>query len=591
MKKKTLTQSNLKLSTFTSSSVVSSLVPLPNSASSILSSMSASVSMTVSESSSLSMFETIIPTSTTPVVKSAPSHTIDPRHSTVSSAEHTVHSTVHKPADDISKWHAKFTRAAEQATQDLQVRVFDIIARESSSGLGEALLAKLTDEADQAVESVKKSIIEAVDKPEEDNAEQKTSAMHEVLETLRASGKSLKDRALQVRTWKVEHDVEIDSLVETAVGSTMSILDGIRDLGLQRIGITWADSESVTYEDWTSYHNLKKTFDSLRADVLSSAVDQEALLQAKARSDEVQHNAMTVAGNAAKELARLKDVAKWKIDDRDSTNDFESRFVPVAAAKKFGQRVVGFFSGDEAESDDSDMGSLASVGSEISSSLTEAATAISESLSSGVEEATAPASTSSHAGTPVASQAIETVREVLRSNVNLLSSDGILEGETATLVTSSPSQSEITATSVTSEAIHSIADAILPSIEQRTDIAGVESSTSLSRFTPAPVQEEPTPAVQSIEEESVPEDVQSDLSSSIPSSARASVVSVASEASELQAKATILPSAILDAVLASEDVVDAAHHASADLYSSIAAAGTGFTDVTSSLAASRSASV
>ena len=587
-------QSNLKLSISTSSLAESPLIPVPTSASSILSSMSSSIRMTVSEMDSMSMFETIVPTSTTPVVDSTPSHTLDLRHSTVSSAEHTMHSTVHKPADDINKWHSKFTRAAEQATQDLQVRVSDTIARESSPGLGEALLAKLTDEANQAVDSVKNSIIEAVNHlPEEDNDEQKTSAMHEVLETLRASGKSLKDRAQEVRTWKIEHDVEIDSLVETAIESTMSILDGIRDLGLQRIGMTWSDSDSVTYEDWTAYHNLKKTFDSLRADVLSSAVDQEALLQAKASSDEVQNNAMTVAGTAAKELARLKDVARWKIDASDASNDFESRFAPVAAAKEFGQKVAGLFSGEENESDDSVMGSLAAEGSEISSSITETATTISEHLSSGVEDITAPATTVPSPSTPVVSQASETAEEVLGNVGGVLSSAGTSVAEAATLVTSPLSASEDTVSTVTSEAIHSIADAILPSIEHKSDEAGAEPSTSV--VTPAIVQEEPTnhgtaPLVEAVDE-TIPEDVKSDLSSSIPSSARASVVSVASEASEVQASATILPSAVSDAFPASEDVVDAAHQASASLYSRISEAGTGFADMTSSLAASRSASV
>jgi hypothetical protein len=534
----------------------------------------------------MSMFETIVPTSTTSVVESTPSHTIDLRHSTVPSAEHTIHSTVHKPADDISKWNSKFTRAAEQATQDLQVRVSDIIARESSPGLGEALLAKLTDESDQAIVSVKNSIIEAVNRlPGEDNTEQKTSAMHEVLETLRASGKSLKDRAQQVRTWKVEHNGEIDSLVETAIESTMSILDGIRDLGLQRIGVTWADSDSVTYEDWTAYHHLKKTFDGLRADVLSSAVDQEALLKAKTSSDEVQNNAMTVAGTAAKELARLKDVAKWKIDARDASDDFESRFAPVAAAKEFGQKVVGFFSSDDAstENGDREIESLASAGSESSSSLTEAATVISESLSSGIDDVTAPATTTPSSSTPVVSQAIETAEEVLVG-------DGALP-----ILTSLPAESEPVASTVTSEAIHSIADAILPSIADQSDDAGAERSKSMVEVTSAIVQAEQTdhattPLVGTTDGETVPEDVMSDLSSSIPSSARASVVSAASEASEVQASATILPSAVSNAIPASEDVVDAAQRASASLYSRISEAGTGYADMTSSLAASRSAS-
>ena len=40
--------------------------------------------------------------------------------------------------------------------------------------------------------------------------------------------------------------------------STLEVLDGIRDLGLQEIGMRWAWMEGVTYKHWAKYHDLKR---------------------------------------------------------------------------------------------------------------------------------------------------------------------------------------------------------------------------------------------------------------------------------------------------------------------------------------------
>ena len=42
---------------------------------------------------------------------------------------------------------------------------------------------------------------------------------------------------------------------------------------------------------------------------------------------------MSIAEETAKELGRLKEVAKWKIAARDASDDFETKYVPPVAER------------------------------------------------------------------------------------------------------------------------------------------------------------------------------------------------------------------------------------------------------------------
>ncbi len=121
-------------------------------------------------------------------------------------------------------------------------------------------------------------------------------------------------------------------MVSAAAESTLDVLDSIRDLGLQEIGMRWAYLDGVTYKDWAKYHEMKQTFDEWRVEVEAVAKDHEGLKSSKEKSEEVESRGMSVAEEAAKQLARLKEVGKWKIQAKDDGDDFSTKYMSAAVA-------------------------------------------------------------------------------------------------------------------------------------------------------------------------------------------------------------------------------------------------------------------
>jgi hypothetical protein len=111
------------------------------------------------------------------------------------------------------------------------------------------------------------------------------------------------------------------------------VIDNIRELGLQEIGMRWASLEGVTYKDWSRYHELKKSFDTWRHGVEVVALKHDGIVKAKEEGEAVQEEALEVAGGAARELNRLKGVIAWKIVEHDSSEDFSSKTVPQRVVK------------------------------------------------------------------------------------------------------------------------------------------------------------------------------------------------------------------------------------------------------------------
>ncbi|OCK79435.1 hypothetical protein K432DRAFT_383064 [Lepidopterella palustris CBS 459.81] len=242
-----------------------------------------------------------------------------------------------KIANDLRTWQAKFATAADKGAEDLEERVQEITSRQIESqvhGHGRALLIQLEETTKSTFEHLKSTIKQAVKKIPEDVTEQQLESAHEhLLENIRSAGIAIKDKAQALRTWRKKYDQETDSLVKAAITSTVAVLDNIQDLGLQEVGMRWAWMDGVTYKDWAKYHELKHTLEEWRNEVEAVGSRHEGLLQAHQESKMVEDEAMGIAADAAKELARLKEVAKWKIWAEDSTDDFSSKKVPARVFK------------------------------------------------------------------------------------------------------------------------------------------------------------------------------------------------------------------------------------------------------------------
>lgn len=238
--------------------------------------------------------------------------------------------------NDLKTWQEKFTKAAERGTEDLKERVNEITERQvanQAQGVGKALVIQLEESSSSELSGLKKKIIKIVQSlPQQPGNEDFEKAEKELAGVIRSAGLVVKAKAQSLRSWKQEYDRETRSLVNAASESTLQVVDNIRDLGLQEIGMRWAWMEGVTFKDWSRYHSLKETFDEWRSEIDAIAAGHLGLTKANDAGDDVESRGMTVAEAVAKELGRLKEVGKWKIHAQDSSDDFSTKYVPAGAA-------------------------------------------------------------------------------------------------------------------------------------------------------------------------------------------------------------------------------------------------------------------
>lgn len=252
------------------------------------------------------------------------------------SVEEEAKQTQQKIESDLRNWQEKFAKAADKGIEDLEERVKEITERQIRSqvhGVGEALVVQLEETSRSELAKLRKKIKILVKKlPEDHNDSDLSEASLSLSESTRHAGVAIKAKAQSLRTWKDNFDKETQSLVSAASESTLDVIDNIRDLGLQEIGLRWAQMEGVTYKDWSKYHEVKKSFDEWRQKVEAVAKDHEGLQKAKVAGEEIESRGMASAEETAKELSRVKEVGQWKIETGDASDDFSTKYVPAAAA-------------------------------------------------------------------------------------------------------------------------------------------------------------------------------------------------------------------------------------------------------------------
>jgi len=250
--------------------------------------------------------------------------------------EQEAESTREKIESDLKNWEERFAKAADKGIEDLEERVKEITDRQIGNqvhGVGEALVVQLEEASSSEIAKLKKEINHLVTKfPEEYDENDLGKATLSLSRSTRFAGMAIKEKAQALRSWKENFDKETKSLVSAATTSTLDVIDNIRDLGLQEIGLRWAQMEGVTYKDWSKYNEVKKTFDVWRSKVQAVAQDHEGLLRSKEASEELESSGMASAEETAKELARLKEVGKWKLEAGDVSDDFSTRYIPAKAA-------------------------------------------------------------------------------------------------------------------------------------------------------------------------------------------------------------------------------------------------------------------
>jgi len=285
-----------------------------------------------------------------------------------------------KITSDLRNWQDKFAKAADKGTKDLQERVQDITIRQIESqvgGVGEALVVQLEESSKSEIAKLKRSINKiAKSLPKDTNESDIEKAEEGLSEAMKNAGLAVKSKAKALLVWRQKFDEETLSLVSAAAQSTLDVLDSIRDLGLQEIGMRWAYLDGVTYKDWAKYHEMKQTFDEWRVEIEAVANDHEGLQRAKEKSLEVESRGMSVAEEAAKELPRLYEVGKWKIKAKDDGEDFSPSYIPAAVVAA-GRKIKGDARSVSEKVIGTSQGSVESIVSAVTQKATEAASSAS----------------------------------------------------------------------------------------------------------------------------------------------------------------------------------------------------------------------
>ncbi|KAL4864483.1 hypothetical protein BDV12DRAFT_11323 [Aspergillus spectabilis] len=237
-----------------------------------------------------------------------------------------------KIASDLITWKERFASASEKGVENLEGRVVEIVDTFLSTGVqsdGEKLVNALESAVADQTSAIRGHINRlTVSLPSEDAPKEEEAAIEELLKEVRNSAVSIRDRAHGLREWHVSFEQELVQKVSVAVNATLAVLDNVRSLGLQEVGTRWAWLDGVTYKDWEDYYALKAEFEDWKAKFREIGLQHARIEAAKESADEVLSRGMDVAEAAAQELARLKDVGKWKIAARETSEDFDTRSEP-----------------------------------------------------------------------------------------------------------------------------------------------------------------------------------------------------------------------------------------------------------------------
>ncbi|CAK7215368.1 hypothetical protein SCUCBS95973_002459 [Sporothrix curviconia] len=240
-------------------------------------------------------------------------------------------------AEDLRLWQEKYTKAADEGAAEIEKRVEEIskrMIRRNARTTGKALVDSLQHSVNAGLAQLHKDVLGIVGAVVQETATPE-DANEQVLAVVRRVGVDIKDKAQAVRSWREEYARELQDTVSRAAENHFQILGSIRDLALQRIGMKWAWMEGVTYKDWAKYHQLKGRFEEWENDLEQLIVTHPGLEAAAEAAQAVEDEAMGVAQSAARELARLKQVAEFKIAERDDSDVFDIDTIKanIAAAK------------------------------------------------------------------------------------------------------------------------------------------------------------------------------------------------------------------------------------------------------------------
>lgn len=230
-------------------------------------------------------------------------------------------------AQDLQSWQEKIATQAKKGATENEERTNAIARRfieEKVNVDGRQLIEKLNATVQSELADVKLKVASIAKHPSE-------GAQDQAIATIRSAGLAIKGEAQAIRKWHEEYLIELQKAVLDAADEFFVILTETQSLALQKIGMKWAWIDGITYRDWAKYHELRATLSQWTDELKGLITGHPTLLEAQGASAQIEEDAMEIASVAAKELARLKEVAGWKIVAADWTDNFDSDAMRLAA--------------------------------------------------------------------------------------------------------------------------------------------------------------------------------------------------------------------------------------------------------------------
>lgn len=245
-------------------------------------------------------------------------------------------------AADLKDWQERYAKAADEAAAEIDDRVQEIATRmiqRDARITGNSHLEQLRTTAVSELVNLRRAIQGIVGTVKMGGATAE-EGQEQIVKVVRRAGMAVKEKGQAVRTWRERYEIEMQSSVTQAAETHFTILENIRDLALQKIGMKWAWTDGITYKDWAKYHLLKSRFDEWKGDLQNHVTSHPSLEAAQIEAADIEDEAMSVASTTAKELARLKQVANWKLAAGDDTAEFDSTLMEQAAEAAEAARVA-----------------------------------------------------------------------------------------------------------------------------------------------------------------------------------------------------------------------------------------------------------
>ncbi|KAF5674221.1 hypothetical protein FDENT_10092 [Fusarium denticulatum] len=387
-------------------------------------------------------------------------------------------------AQDLETWQTKFATQADEGATDLEERVDEIAKRmieENVNINGQKLFDDLETTIDRELTGLRNKIVELAGT----NANG-ADVNQQIVTAVRSSGMAIKQKAQAIRQWRQGYDQELQDTVVTVADVHFQVLDETRNLALQQIGMRWAWTDGITYKDWAKYHELKRTLNEWTEQLKQLIVTHPALLEAQDAAARVEDEGMEIASVAAKELARLKDVARYKVAAGDTSDNFDVDAMKLAAEQAAAAKEA------EAQTpveDDSAASSLSEVVEEATSQAQDAEQNLEDFVASIAEPVKEEASEVAESASESVSSAssvfdepniIEKATSAVSSSAESIASDAsslIFEGEES--ASSIAKEASETVESLSSTASESAAPVIEEASSELSEV--VESATNVAK--------------------------------------------------------------------------------------------------------------